>query len=130
VTGRSADEWKTVKPSPLNVALPEGVPCPQMATLFTKSQPQTLATPGKVEAAWGAQLVGNSSETAALAAYHQLQKMHATILGAHQPLLIRTQLGRSAFWYRIRVGTNSRASAEKLCSSLRAAGGSCLVQRN
>jgi hypothetical protein len=36
----------------------------------------------------------------------------------------------SGFWYRVRVATDSRIEVEKLCSDLRVAGGSCLVQRN
>jgi hypothetical protein len=33
-------------------------------------------------------------------------------------------------WARVHVGTDSHASAEKLCAELRAAGASCTVQRN
>jgi hypothetical protein len=130
VTGRSADEWTVAKSSTLNVTLPDGVPCPQIAKLFTKGQTQTSATLSRSEAEWGVQLFGNSSQTNALAAYYQMQKMYASILGNYQPLVIQTKLGKSAFWYRVRVGANSREGAEKLCSSLRAAGGNCLVQRN
>jgi SPOR domain len=75
------------------------------------------------------QLIGDALETNALAAYYQLQKKYSSILGTYQPLVIQYR-GKSASWYRVRIGTNTRESAEKLCSSLRAAGGSCLVQRN
>jgi hypothetical protein len=88
-----------------------------------------LATPSKSEPGWCVQLIGNASETNALAAYYQLQKRYTSILGAHQPLVIQNR-GKGASWYRVRIGTNTRESAERLCSSLRAAGGSCLVQRN
>jgi hypothetical protein len=127
VTGRSANEFKS---SALNLTFPDKLPCPQLAKLWTNNQSQKLATPAKPEAAWGVQLIGNGSETNAVAAYHQLQKRYSSILGAYPPLVIPTKLGGPASWYRVRVGTDSRESAEKLCSSLRAAGGSCLVQRN
>jgi len=129
VTGRSAEEWTAAKSSELNVMLPDGVPCPQIVTLFAKHHSPTLTTPSKSEAVWAVQLIGNASETNALATYYQLQKKYASILGAYQPLVIQNH-GKSASWYRVRIGTNTRESAERLCSSLRAAGGSCLVQRN
>ena len=134
VTGRSAEEWTTANSSTLNVILPDGVPCPEIAKLIAKRHSPTLATPtlappSKSELVWGVQLVGDASETNALAAYRQLQKRFTGILGPYQPLIIQNH-GKTASWYRVRVGTNTRESAEKLCSSLRAAGGSCLVQRN
>jgi Transglycosylase SLT domain/SPOR domain len=129
VTGRSAEEWTAAKSSALNVMLPDGVPCPQIAKLFTERHTPTLASPSKSEVVWAVQLIGDASETNALAAYYQLQKRYPSILGAYQPLVIQNH-GKSASWYRVRIGTNTRESAERLCSSLRAAGGSCLVQRN
>jgi Transglycosylase SLT domain/SPOR domain len=130
VTGRSADEWITAKSITLNATLPDAMPCPQMAKLLRNNQSRTLATLGKPEAAWGVQLVGNGSESNAVTAFYQLQKKYNSILGVYQPLVIQTKLGGTASWYRVRVGTASREGAEKLCASLRAAGGSCLVQRN
>jgi hypothetical protein len=136
VTGRSAEQWTTASPSALSVKLPDGVPCPEITKLLAKRRSPTLATASKSEAApskseivWAVQLIGDSSETNALAAYHQLQKRHSSILGAYQPLVIQNR-GKSASWYRVRIGTNTRESAERLCANLRAAGGSCLVQRN
>jgi hypothetical protein len=129
VTGRSAEEWTTANSNTLKVMLPDGMPCPEIAKLIAKRHSPTLASPSKSELAWGVQLVGDASETNALAAYRQLQKKFTAILGSYQPLVIQNR-GKSASWYRVRVGTNTRESAEKLCSSLRAAGGSCLVQPN
>jgi hypothetical protein len=129
VTGRSAEEWRVVKSGALSVTLPDGLPCPEIAKLITKRPTTTLATPAKSEAIWGVQLIGDASQTNALAAYHQLQKRYPSILGAYQPLVIQNR-GKGASWYRVRIGTNTRESAQSVCSSLRAAGGSCLVQRN
>ena len=129
VTGRSAEEWRVVKPSALNVTLPDGMPCPEITKLVSKRPATTLATPPKSEPGWGVQLIGDASQTNALAAYHQLQKRYPSILGAYQPLVLQNR-GKGASWYRVRIGTNTRESAQSVCSSLRAAGGSCLVQRN
>src|ERR1700732_1597899 len=80
--------------------------------------------------AWGVQLIGNSSQIAALASFYKLQKTYASVLGSHEPLVLRSSAGRNASWYRVRIGADTRGDAERLCSSLRAVGSSCLVQMN
>lgn len=134
VTGRSAVEWRT-RDLTLSLSLPQGIPCTQLALdaptrRAPKKELRTVALRANAEVPWGVQLVGSVSETSALAAYHGMQKKHAAVLGAHLPLLLRNNVGKNAAWYRVRVGFATRESAEKLCSSLRASGGSCLVQRN
>jgi hypothetical protein len=84
----------------------------------------------QVKPGWGVQLVGSASQASALASFQQLQKAYKTLLETRQPLVIQSKVGTSSFWYRVRVVTDSRADADRLCSGLRAAGGSCLVQRN
>src|SRR5262245_34772196 len=129
VTGRSAAEWRTSDLN-LSLSLPQGIPCPQLALHAPKNELRTVALREKAEVPWGVQLVGSRSETSALAAYYGMQKKHAGVLGAHLPLLLRNNVGKNAAWYRVRVGFATREGAERLCSSLRASGGSCLVQRN
>jgi Transglycosylase SLT domain/SPOR domain len=141
VTGHAAQEWTTaIERQSLN--LPDGVPCPQIAKLFANER---LETPRSVvgrdnaksangsaakEAPWGVQLIGGSSQISVLASYHQLQHKYQTVLGSRQPLVIHSQVGRNASWYRVRIAAQTLAEAEVLCGSLRSAGGSCLVQRN
>jgi len=80
---------------------------------------------------WGVQLVGSSSDVTALAAYRQLQEKYARILAEREPRVLHHGLARGSMgWARVHVGTESRASADKLCAELRAAGASCTVQRN
>lgn len=81
-----------------------------------------------VQPGWGVQLIGNSSEAAALASYRQLQKTYQGVLGSQQPTVIKTNVGVGSHWYRVRIAAVDRSSAEALCSNLRAAGGSCLIQ--
>jgi hypothetical protein len=139
VTGHAAQEWAG-QTGQLNLALPEAVPCPQMAKSFATLQASTLRTTGShsergsgdapQDAAWAVQLIGSPSQTTALASFQQLQRQYKSLLGSRQPLVIRSKVGTSAFWYRVRLAVDNRRDAEKLCSSLRAIGGSCLVQRN
>ena len=89
--------------------------------------------PNKSTSPWGVQLVGGLSEVKALAAYRALQKKHEAILSNYQPTVIRTTTVKKSavpIWTRIRIETETHQTAEMLCSRLRAAGETCLIQRN
>jgi SPOR domain len=115
---------------------------PQIAKLFAVGQVETSRMalgrdhaksangPAVATAPWGVQLLGSSSQISVLASYHQLQHKYPTVLGSRQPLVIRSQAGRNASWFRVRISAQTLAEAELLCGTLREAGGSCLVQRN
>ena len=105
------------------------------------SRPDLISTPlmpnkevpSKSTSPWGVQLVGGLSEVKALAAYRALQTKHEAILGNYQPTVIRTKTAKmraAPIWTRIRIGAETRQIAETLCSRLRAAGETCLIQRN
>jgi hypothetical protein len=141
VTGHTAAEWTAaIKRQSLN--LPDVVPCPQIAKLFADGQLETprsatgrdnaklVSGSALVQTPWCVQLIGGSSQISVLASYHQLQRKYQTVLGSRQPLVIRSQAGKNASWYRVRIAAQTFAEAELLCGTLRAAGGSCLVQRN
>jgi hypothetical protein len=138
VTGHSAEEWSG-NPTQVNGTLPERVPCSDVVKSISYRTAARLdvgmanAPSGDVPHAkpgWGVQLVGSASQASALASFQQLQKAYKTLLETRQPTVIQSKVGTSSFWYRVRVVTDSRSDAERLCSGLRAAGGSCLVQRN
>jgi len=141
VTGHAAQEWTTAADR-MSLNLPDGVPCPQIAKFFAHDQLETPRTAvgrdnakpvngsATAEAAWGVQLIGGSSQISVLAAYHQLQRKYQTVLGSRQPLMLRSQAGRNASWYRLRIAAQTLAEAKLLCGTLRQSGGSCLVQRN
>jgi predicted transglutaminase-like cysteine proteinase len=88
------------------------------------------ARPTTIGSSWTVQLLGNSSEVGARTSYHQLQQTYSALLGPVQPLIIRSPVGANTYWYRVRLTAESREHAEQLCDGLRAAGGSCLVQRD
>jgi hypothetical protein len=131
VTGRRAEEWRPqVTLSTLNVTIPADMPCEKIAARAPMPSKEASI---KSTSPWGAQLIGDVSEVKALAAYRALQKKHGAILGNYQPMVIRTttvKMTTAPTWTRIRVEAESRQIAEALCSRLRAAGETCLVQRN
>jgi hypothetical protein len=157
VTGRAVEEWTKAEQKPLAIGFPQDLPCavtagPLDAKLIdakpigTKpiaTKPMSIAVAAKPPGAamtvgtqpapgWFVQLAGDRSEFKAMAAYFQLQKKHQAILGSLVPDLVRStpRPGAAPVWSRVRVAAGNRLFADALCSKLRAAGESCLVQRN
>jgi len=137
ITGHTAEEWRTSQSTAIDLNLPTAVPCPEIVKLFAAQRIAAAHAAGKTgeptappRPSWGVQLIGNASRMAALDAFYKLQKTYGSILGSREPLVLRSSAGRNASWYRVRVGADTRNDAERLCSSLRAVGGSCLVQMN
>jgi hypothetical protein len=128
VTGRSAQEWVGAQQTPAATPMANDGSCRQTAGLFT--YPSRRVTPPGPKTIWSVELVGSSTETGALSAYHQLQRKYATLLAGHEPRVVFHGVVRDMGWARVRVDAESRASAERLCGSLRAAGAGCDVLRN
>jgi hypothetical protein len=127
ITGQSPEQWARVQAGPAEMHFAHTVPCQQIAGLVARAPALVM----KPLDPWSVQLVGSSSDATALAAYRRLQERHASILGGREPRVFHHGLARGSMgWARIHVGAESRASAEKLCAELRAAGASCTVQRN
>ena len=77
------------------------------------------------------QVSSQRSESEAQAAFRALQAKFPSQLGSRQPQVHKVDLGAKGTYYRARVGPFATANeAAELCTSLKAAGGQCLVQRN
>ena len=77
------------------------------------------------------QVSSQRSEGEAQAAFRSLQAKFPDQLGGRQPSIQKADLGAKGTYYRAMVGPFANAGeASQLCSSLKAAGGQCLVQRN
>jgi hypothetical protein len=132
VTGHSAEEWSGGT-AQVSLALSEPVPCQDVARSTKYAvvhKPDIYPEKTQTKPSWGVQLVGSPSQASALASFQQLQRTYKRLLEARQPLVIQSRVGTNGFWYRVRVATEMRTEADNLCSGLRAAGASCLVQRN
>jgi Transglycosylase SLT domain/SPOR domain len=144
VTGHTVDDWRSSQSSGLNPIAGKTVSCLQLAKVLaersarpvtagiavTAGIQESTASGSFHEPAWGVQLLGDSSRVSVLAAYRQLQARYKSVLGQRQPLVLPSKVGRTGYWYRVRVAVETLLDAQKLCSSLRDLGGSCLVQRN
>jgi hypothetical protein len=77
------------------------------------------------------QISSQRSEADAQAAFRGLQAKFPTQLGGRQASVQKVDLGAKGTYYRAMVGPFANANeAGELCSSLKAAGGQCLIQRN
>ncbi len=93
----------------------------------------TAASSGNGGGAGGyaVQVSSQRSEAEAQAAFRSLQGKYPSQLGSRQPLIHRVDLGAKGIYFRAMVGPfGSSNEAGEVCSSLKAAGGECIVQRN
>ena len=77
------------------------------------------------------QVSSQRSEGEAQAAYRSLQAKYPSQLGGRELSIHKADLGAKGTFYRAMIGPFANANeASELCSSLKAAGGQCLIQRN
>ena len=87
--------------------------------------------PVAANGSYAVQISSQRSETEAQASFQALQGKYPNVLGGRQPIIRRADLGSRGTYYRAMVGPfASSDQANELCSSLKAAGGQCIVQRN
>jgi cell division protein FtsN len=69
------------------------------------------------------------SEADAQASYRSIQSRYASVLNGQPHVIRQANLGSKGVYYRAMVGPfGSRDEAVRLCSSLKQAGGDCVVQ--
>jgi hypothetical protein len=123
-----AREQPPVEPPRTQVAREQ----PSNAPLAT--MPATAPAPAAAPAAAGAytvQVSSQHSEAEAQAAFRSLRAKFPQQLGNREPIIRRVELGDKGTFYRALVGPfASVEQAAGMCSNLKAAGGTCLVQRD
>jgi hypothetical protein len=77
------------------------------------------------------QISSQRSEADAQNAFRSVQGKYSSVLGGQQAVIRKVELGEKGTYYRAMVGPfSSRDQAVQLCSSLKSAGGDCVVQSN
>lgn len=126
-------------PTPAPAAQPSNAPLslnpnvqPARAAAPVRAAAQTPAPQAAAPASGGyaVQVSAQRSEAEAQAAFQSLQGKYPNQLGGRAPFIKRVDLGDKGIYYRAMVAVGSSGEASELCSSLKAAGGSCLIQRN
>jgi hypothetical protein len=85
-----------------------------------------------VTSPWGVQVSAGFSRERVLASYADVERRYRADLAGLDPIIMQTTLrsrGTQPF-YQVRIGANTRDSANSLCSRLRTAGIACMVLRN
>ena len=142
-TARPAPAVRQVAPASSNAPLslnPNAqaaqVARPAPPTRTASVAPAAQAPPAPSAASTGAagayvQISSQRSEEEAQTAFRGLQAKFPTQLGGRQAQVRKVDLGDKGTYYRAMVGPFANASeAVELCTSLKAAGGQCLIQRN
>lgn len=97
----------------------------------TRLAPQAAAPAAASNGGYAVQVSSQRSEADAQAAFQTLQGKYPDVLGGRSSLIKRVDLGAKGIYFRAMVGPfGSSGEASELCSSLKSAGGSCLIQRN
>jgi len=135
ITGISVDEWarggarepaaKSVPGCEQLTALLQRAPNPFLDKLIERVKITT-------DSPWGIELSAGFSRERVLAAYAGIESRFAAILAGRDASIVSSVFrsrGTRAF-YQIRVGTDTRESANALCAGIRRAGGACMVLRN
>jgi hypothetical protein len=76
------------------------------------------------------QISSQRSEAEAQSAFASLQGKYPSQLGGKQAVIRKVELGEKGTYYRAMVPAGDSAEATQLCNGIKAAGGSCLVQKN
>ena len=79
---------------------------------------------------YAVQVSSQRSEAEAQAAFRSLQGKFPGPLGGKQPIIRKVELGEKGTYYRALVQAGSSAEATEICNGIKAAGGSCIIQRN
>jgi hypothetical protein len=109
---------------------PAPVPAPRVHTTAVAPPPPAVERSSGGGSGYYVQLSAQKSEDEAKSSFHGIQARHASLLGGQKLVVRRKDLGSKGIFYGAQVGPLSRESAAKLCEDLKAAGQSCMIQKN
>ena len=137
ITGRSIDDWLATRGTQADATDRPAPNCRQlMATLKQQPNLYVRELARRVEAGvakpWGVQLSAGFSRDQALTTFASLARRYSGILNGADPMIVQSifrSRGTRPF-YQVRIGAQSRAEANALCTRIERAGGPCLVLRS
>jgi hypothetical protein len=117
--------------APLSLS-PNSAPAPAPTTRTASAPARAAPAAPQASAAGGyaVQVSSRRSQEEAEAAVRSLKAKFPNQVGSQQSMVRRVDLGQKGVYYRAMFGPfGSSDEAGKVCASLKAAGGSCFVQR-
>ena len=79
--------------------------------------------------AWSMQIASQPTAEGAQATYQDLARRYGNVLQGRGVNIVRADIDGMGTYYRVRIPANTRDEAIQLCTSYKAAGGSCFVSR-
>lgn len=137
ITGTSVDDWAAAGRNPKPAVAPPASDCRDLMALL-KRAPNPFVTQLEqrvkfgADQPWGVQLAAGFNRDRALTIYSRAMARLSAVIGDRDPSLLRSVFrsrGTRAF-YQVRIGAETRATADELCGRIRRAGQACLVLRN
>jgi hypothetical protein len=138
ITGMSVDDWaKAAKPAGQAHPQPAVASCHDLVALLRQTpNPFVEGLQERINlvaaSPWGVELGAGFSRERVLTAYAGLLKRFGEILSGHDPSILAGILrsrGTRPF-YQVRIGAETRETANGLCAKIMHAGGACIVLRN
>ena len=114
---------------------PDAAPQARQPTRVARAEPASRAAPAHTAAVaaaggYAVQVASRHSKADAEASLQNIKVKFAQQLGGHQTMVRRVDLGAKGVYYRAMVGPfGSAQEASHVCSSLKAAGHGCFIQR-
>lgn len=111
--------------------LGKGKPFAEACRMLPVIRSTTIPMARIVVKPWGVQVAGNFRRGAALNQWQRVRGEFPALLKSYEPVVsrVRTPMGRAGV-YAVRIGADSRAAADRICTKLHTAGGFCVVMRN
>jgi hypothetical protein len=104
---------------------------PPAETKLASADAAAVSPPPPSNRRFSVHVSSQKSEDDARASYRAIASRYSGVLGGQPYVVRRADLGRKGVYYRAMVGPfASRDEAVQLCSSLKSAGGDCIVQAN
>ena len=134
-SGAAAPASKGARGAPLQLdpqQVPETTSAPARNAPVTPPAARVASAPSSGgTGGYVVQISSQRSENEAQASFRAMQAKYPSVLGGRSPIVKRADLGAKGVFYRALVGPFASAGeAGRLCDSLKAAGGQCIVQKN
>jgi hypothetical protein len=133
ITGASVEQWAKAS-GDADGKQEQGPACGELMAMLKRAPNRFVAAleqrviAGALQP-WGVILGGDKSRERIMDRYAALQQRHAAVLADRDPILL--ERGRGPLpRYSVRVGADTRAAANELCSRIHKGGGDCVVLRN
>jgi len=133
ITGRTVDDWRGAAdavPSASSTCPAIVAQLGRTPNAFVASLEQHVAS--GIARPWGVELAAGFSRERVLKTYAMLETKHRADLAGADAIVLRAPFrsrGTREF-YQVRIGTDTRSEAVRMCQKLHAAGAACLVLRN